>query len=627
MELKEIVKKVLRYNKNSNVNLLEKAYEFSRNKLQSKARLSGGLWIQHYLDVANLAADLKMDDESISAALMHGIIARGDTSLDKIERDFGKEIASLVSGIDKLNRIKKGITVKEHSNEDIKKVLLAAGRDIRIILIKLCDKLANMRELEYLPREEQKKISKEVMEIYAPLAYRLGIGRIKSELEDLAFRYLEPKIYSDISKEIMDKRKIGQSLIYKTKRILSKEFDKDNIDANVYGRVKTIYSIYKKLTSRSYRLGKMHDIVALRIVTKTLDECYKVLKIVHNNFRPVQGAFKDYIATPKPNGYQSLHTSIYDGNNNIIEVQIRDEKMNEIAEEGIASHFEYKGIKRSGDFDKRLGWVKELVSRKEGNSNLDIELFSDKIFVFTPKGKMLELTSGSTPLDFAYEIHSDIGNKCVGAIVNRKIVPLKAELDNGDVVEIITSKNHKPSSDWLKFVKTSKARQAIHRAIKSSGKIPISSYSSKIDENKNVEKGLIYVENIRNARINLAKCCNPIPGDKITGKKASAGKINIHKINCNAANGRMINASWKEIKDISIELIVKASDRVGLMAEIMNSVASFGLSVRDAKGKTFKDNSAECSFKVNVLNLEQLLNLIKRINKISCVKNVYLGDF
>ena len=424
MEFKDLVKRVLRYNKNTNVDLLWKAYQFSSHTLGDAIRPSGEKWIEHYLQVASLAVDLKLDDVCIATSLMHGIIKRGNVTKGKLKNEFGDEITSILEGIDKLNKIKDSVKSKNYKNEDLRKVLLATSKDIRIILIKLCDKVVNMRELNHFSREEQKRISQEVMDLYVPLAYRLGIGKIKSELEDLYLKYLYPKIYYEISKKIEENMKDGNTLIYKIKRFLSKKIEEENIKFEIYGRVKSINSIYRKLKDRTYKLGNMYDLIALRILTKTVDDCYRVLRIVHSNFRPIQGSFKDYIAFPKPNGYQSLHTSVFDSANNILEFQIRTEEMHSLAEEGVASHFEYKGFIKDKDFDKRLGWMKQLVLDKSSNK-LDIELFSDHIFVFTPEGKMVELPHDSTPIDFAYQVHSDIGDKCAGAIVNGKIVPFK----------------------------------------------------------------------------------------------------------------------------------------------------------------------------------------------------------
>ena len=623
MEFKDLVKKILRYNKNADISLIERSYKFSKETVENKKRLSGSDWVDHYLDVANLLADLRVDDTCIAAALMHGIIKRSNLSLSTIKREFGEDIAAIIEGLDKLDKIKRNVATTEYNNEDLRKVLLAVSKDIRIILIKLCDKLANMRELEYLPKDEQKRIAREVMDIYAPLAYRLGIGKIKSELEDLSFKYLEPKIYSDIRKKIQERTEQGHVVIYKIKNFLNKEFKKEKIEAEVYGRVKSVHSVYKKLIDRSYKLGNMFDIVALRVLTHNLDDCYKVLKILHTNFRPVPTGFRDYIATPKPNGYRSLHTSIYDNENNVIEFQIRTVEMHEMAEEGAASHFGYKGMSSNKEFDRKLNWIKQLVTKN--SSKLDVEMFGDHIFVFTPKGKMVELRSGSTPVDFAYEIHSDIGDKCVGAMVNGKMVQLKTELDNGDIVEIITSKNRKPSTEWLKFVKTTKAKQRIQHSLKSVGKVTMSAYNKR-EEKIDLEEELIHLENTKYSIINFARCCRPVPCDKIVGKIKSVGKVNIHKIECSAANGKLVKASWKEFENKKVELIIISIDRMGLLAEILNSVASMKLNVSDVKGKALKDNSAECSFKVVVKNLEELLNLIKRLNKVNGVKKVYLGD-
>ena len=624
MNINDLIKKIIRYNKNSNIELINKAYKIADRLLKDKKRLSGNPLIDHCIDVANILSDFKTDDFAICAALIHPI-KKTDVGFNIIKNELGEEVFLIIQGLEKLSFIKQNLTKTEYNPDDLRKVLIVATNDPRIILVKLCDKLVNMRELEYLPNDQQTKISREVMDIYAPLAYRLGIGKIKSELEDLGFKYTQPKIYRDISNKMKDKIEHGQLIIYNIKKILNHEFIKENIKAEIHGRVKSVYSIYKKIVDRSYRLDDIKDVVALRLIVYDIDDCYKILKILHNNFRPIQNTFKDYIAMPKPNGYQSLHVSVYDKNNNLVEFQIRTLEMHEICETGIASHFSYKGYKSNKDFDKRIDWIKEILQNE--SSKLNIDIFSDHIFVFTPKGKMIQLPNYSTPIDFAYYLHSSIGDKCTGAIVNRKLIPLKSILNNGDIVEIITSNKQKPSSEWLKFVKTTKAKQHINRWLKNNGKLAISGYGKKIEEKSEIGDSLIQVESSKNSKINFAKCCNPIPGDRIIGKTLSAKKINIHKYDCSSAKGKLVKANWKDFNDQDIEIIITANDRSGLLAEILNSIAAFGLNATEARGKIIGDDSAQCSFKVKIKDTKTLLDLIARIKNIKNVKAIYLGNF
>ena len=625
MELKNLIKKILRYNKNAKIELINTAYNYADKILNKEERKSKEQSIIHCLKVADEVANLKLDDNTIIASLLHTIIKKG-ADKKEIKFIFGDEVIHLLENLDKMSQIKKNIAGKINGSENLRKVLLAASKDIRVLLIKLCDKLVNLRDLNFLTQEEINRIAKESMELYAPLAYRLGIGKIKSELEDLSFKYLDQKKYEETEEKENQIRKHGEKAIFKLKNILEKELKKEQISADVQARVKHIYSIYKKIISKSYDINDMSDIIGIRIIVDTIDNCYKTLRIVHLNFRPIPQKFKDYIAIPKPNGYQSLHTAVVDNEGKIFEVQIRTLEMHQIAEEGIAAHFTYKGLQRENEkFDRKIAWLKELVGSKN-NSNIGLEFFSDQIFVFSPKGKLVELTSNATPLDFAYHIHTSIGNKCIGAKVNGKLVPLKTELENGDIIEIVTSKTQKPSRDWLKIVKTTRARDAIRHELKEKGQITSSVYSTS-EEKVTLEEGLISIENIKNSKIKFAMCCNPLPGDEIAGMKTGMNKITIHKIICNnVQKNNTIKCKWLNINDKIIGLSINAEDRPGLFAEILNSVASFGLNVENAKGKTLGNNAAECTFKIKIKDLEQLKNIVFRIKKIKNVKNVYLTE-
>ncbi len=629
MELNDLVKKVLRYNKNADIGKIEKAYNFAEKEVSAKTRLSGEKWIKHFLVVADLMADLKADDDAIAAALMHGILKTGKVTKKQLTKEFSLEVTDIIEGISDISKLKKDITSKKYDPESLRKVLLAASRDIRIIIIKLCDKLANIRDLDFVEKKEQKRMAQEVIDIYAPLAYRLGFGKIKSELEDLAFKYLEPGAYKDISNMLEKTRKNGEAKLAKVKRGLDVEFRKSKINAEIKFRVKHIYSIYKKILEKSEYAKNFHDVLAIRILTDKVEDCYNTLRIVHSLFRPLPNLLEDYIAMPKPNGYQSIHTTVALDDGSIMEVQIRTKEMHEAAEEGIAAHFNYKGMNKDEEFDRKLSWIKQLVSNKSGTPNIGIEFFSDHVYVFTPKGKMLELPVDSTPIDFAYHIHSDLGSKCIGAKINGKIVNLKTRLSNGDIVEIITSKTRNPNMEWLKFVKTSKARSKIKQELKRLGKPTIQAYSSEIQEKLEVESGLVSVVGIKYPGIRFASCCNPLPGESIIGINTGVNKVTVHKSECSSLKNtakKIVKCVWKEFKDKEIVFLISAEDRPGLFAEILNSVAAFGLNVTGAKGKTIGNNQAECSFKVKILDINQLNQLISRIKKIKNVKNINLAN-
>ena len=625
MEIKDLVKKVLRYNKNADIELINKAYKFSENKLEEKKRASGKKWAEHYLEVADLLAEAKADDNTICCALMHGLLNKG-VEEKEIKKEFGENILELLKNIELMTEIKKNIIKQEYEKEGLRKVLLAASKDIRALLIKLCDKLINMRELDFLEEKERNRIAKETMEVYAPLAYRLGMGKIKAELEDLAFRHLEPEKYKDIENKVEKLREFEEHRIYKIKKLIENKINKEGIKAEVYGRVKQIYSIYKKALEKEEFKDVWYDVIAIRIITENVEECYNSLRIVHTTFRHIPARFKDYIALPKPNGYQSIHTTIIDEDNSLVEVQIRTREMHELAEEGIASHFSYKGITQSKDFDKKMIWMKQLL-QDESAKNFDINFFGDEIFVFTPKGKTVELPKGSTPIDFAYYLHTDLGRTCVGAKINGKIEALETELQNGDVVEIITSKSHTPSIDWLKLVRTNKAKEKIKQEIKNKKGIivNISRNNEEIIEEATI--GLIKIQSLKGKKAKLAQCCNPLPGDQIEGALAGFKTVNVHKKQCENLKKIKKNkckVEWINPKNEYIELVVKGEDRTGIFAEILNTAASIKIQIKNAKGKEVNKNLAEFRFGFDPESLEQVIELINRIKKIKGTKNVYI---
>ncbi len=627
MDIKALAKKVLRYHKEADVTLLEKAYNSSYELLKDRNRASGQPLINHYLDVAYEVADLKLDEKAVAAALLHGLLNKG-ADQKEIKKSFGEEIFGILNNIEKISVIKKNLSSKTNEFESLRKVLLAASKDIRSVIIKICDKLVNLRDLEYLSENERKRIAKESMEIYAPLAYRLGMGKIKSEIEDLAFEYVDETQYKNLELKVNNIRKDGEKLIFRFKKLIEKELEKEGINATVQARVKHIYSIYRKIVDRSYDINNMADIVGFRIIVNNLDDCYKSLKVVHSNFRPIPSKFKDYIALPKPNGYQSLHTSVVDDEGRIFEIQIRTQEMHDISEEGIASHFLYKKVSHENQFDKKLNWLKQIVENRDESNNFDVDFFGDQIFVFTPKGKVIELPTKSTILDFAYSVHSDIGNHCTGAKVNGNFVALKEELENGDIVEIITSKTQKPSREWLKLARTTKARAKIKQALKEIGKVVTRVYSNAEESKKDLGETLLVFDGDKRTKIKLALCCTPTPGDNIIGIKSSNFRLMVHKKNCKdiaKTKKKNIKVSWRSNFKEPVVIIINAKDRPGLFKEILNSVGRLNITIGKAKGKPVGDGDLECSFSADVGNLDKLNEILNRINKVKNVKKVYIS--
>lgn len=470
LRFNDILERLLSYNPHADVELLKKAYVFSAKVHSGQLRLSGEPYLIHPLEVGGILTQLKLDVASVATGLLHDAVEDTLTTLKEVRENFGEEITQLVDGLTKISQISLRST-EEGQAENYRKMILAMVKDIRVILIKLADRLHNMRTLKYHSPEKQVEIAHETLDIYAPLAHRLGIDWIKSELEDLAFRYLHPDIYDDIQRRIAKKERERTRYIEEVKRILMKKLYENRIEGEVTGRTKQIYSIYLKMKEQNIDFDQVYDLTAFRVIVDTIKECYDVLGIIHSLWKPIPGKFKDYIGLPKENMYQSLHTSVIGPYGERIEIQIRTREMHKIAEEGIAAHWKYKEgrIIEEAD-DKRFTWLRQLLEwqrdlkdNAEFLETVKVDLFPNEVYVFTPKGEVKQFPRGATPVDFAYSIHSDVGNRCTGAKVNGKIVPLRYEFRSGDTVEIITSPGQKPSKDWLKFVKTSRAKTKIRQ--------------------------------------------------------------------------------------------------------------------------------------------------------------------
>ncbi|HHL39752.1 MAG TPA: bifunctional (p)ppGpp synthetase/guanosine-3',5'-bis(diphosphate) 3'-pyrophosphohydrolase [Deltaproteobacteria bacterium] len=475
VRLEDILERIASYNPGADLDTIKKAYVFAGMVHKGQIRQTGEPYLSHPLEVAYILAGLKMDSTTVATGLLHDTVEDTHTTLENIERVFGAEVARLVDGLTKLS----GMTFEKKRDREVesfRKMLLAMANDIRVIVIKLADRLHNMRTLAPLRPEKRRKIAQETLDIYAPLANRLGIGWMKTELEDLCFRYLEPDKYEWLKEKVARGVTERESYIRKVREIIAAKLADNGIEAEVTGRPKHLYSIYKKMQDQELEFENIHDLIAFRVVVKEVRDCYTVLGVVHSNWRPVPGRFKDYIALPKPNGYQSLHTTVFGPYGERMEVQIRTEQMHNVAEYGVAAHWKYKEGKvvRQGRDERNFAWLRQLLEWQRDLTDSDefmetvkVDLFPEEVFVFTPGGDIKELPVGATAVDFAYAIHTDVGHRCTGAKVNGRMVPLRHPLKNGDVVEIITSPNHKPSPDWLNFVASSRARTKIRQWLKS----------------------------------------------------------------------------------------------------------------------------------------------------------------
>jgi guanosine-3',5'-bis(diphosphate) 3'-pyrophosphohydrolase len=473
IRLNDILEKVAAYNPIADLNLIRKTYVYCAKVHQGQTRLSGEPYIIHPMEVAGLLADLKLDVPTIVTGFLHDTIEDTLATSQELTETFGEEVASLVEGVTKISKIHFK-TKQESQAENFRKMLLAMADDIRVILVKLADRLHNMRTLEFQPETKQRSIARETMDIYAPIANRLGISWVKVELEDLAFRYLNPEIYFDLEKKISLKKQEREAFVEEAKKIISEKLAIHEIKGEVAGRSKHLFSIYRKMEKRTVEFEEIYDLLAIRIQVDDVRECYEVLGVIHSAWKPIPGRFKDYIAMPKGNMYQSLHTTVIGPHGDRMEVQIRTHEMHRVADAGIAAHWKYKegkgydekDVKRFAWLRQLLEWQKELQDSKEFMDSVKVDLFPEEVYVFTPKGDVKGFPKGSTPIDFAYAVHTDVGHRCVGAKVNGKLVPLKYELKNGDIIEVITSPHHTPSKDWLKIVQSSRARNKIRNWIK-----------------------------------------------------------------------------------------------------------------------------------------------------------------
>jgi guanosine-3',5'-bis(diphosphate) 3'-pyrophosphohydrolase len=473
--IEDVVAEARRHRPSINVGLIERAHGFAATAHEGQLRASGEPYISHPVEVAYYLATLQSDAETLAGALLHDVPEDTEITIPDIEKRFGREVAKLVDGVTKLSKFGSARSVEEQQAENIRKMFLAMAEDVRVVIIKLADRLHNMRTLQFLPVEKQARIAHQSMDIYAPLAHRLGMWQIKWELEDLSFKYIEPEKFRQLVDMLADRRKVRESFVTKSINILRKELAKVGLTADISGRPKHLYSIAKKMERKGVDFDEIYDVNAVRLLVDDVKDCYAALGVVHSLWRPIPGQFDDYIAMPKANMYQSLHTAVIGPDAKPLEVQIRTSQMHEVAEAGIAAHWRYKeGSRGDRRYDEKLAWVRQLIDWQrevadatEFVEGLKLEVFQDQVFVFTPKGDVKDLPNGATPLDFAYRIHTDVGHRTIGAKANNRLVPLDYRLHNGDIVEIITTKAaHGPSRDWLNIVQTSSAREKIRQWFK-----------------------------------------------------------------------------------------------------------------------------------------------------------------
>ena len=466
-KFRDLMRRMQESRPQDDLTIIKKAYDYSLKHHEGQSRASGEPYLVHPLEVALVLAEMKMDPVAVAAGLLHDSVEDTSVTIVDIRKEFGEQVAHIVEGVTKISKIDFA-TREEQQAENLRKMMLAMVDDIRVVLIKLADRLHNMRTLEHLDPERQRKIAEETLEIYAPIAHRLGMGKIRGELEDLGFRFLDPGGYEQVAKAVDARRKEGEAFLAKMQVIIVDKLKEAGIQARVESRIKRLSSIHKKLQRQHIAIDQVYDLFAMRVITRSLQDCYAVLGIIHNLWRPVPGRIKDFIAMPRPNFYQSLHTSVITEDGTPFEIQIRSEDMHKVAEEGIAAHWKYKDGPVSAQDEQRLAWLRQVVEWQrdvsdpnEFLSTLKVDLYPEEVYTFTPKGKVVVLPRDATPIDFAYTIHTEVGHTCTGAKVNGRMVPLRHKLHSGDIVEILTQPGHKPSRDWLGLVKSSRSRNKI----------------------------------------------------------------------------------------------------------------------------------------------------------------------
>ena len=709
---------------------IKRAYDYAAVLHEGQFRQSGEPYISHPLTVAEIVAGLELDTDSICAALLHDTVedCADKTDLKEIEKLFGQDVCTLVDGLTKI--VTLSVEDKEDQHiENLRKMLLAMSKDVRVIFIKLCDRLHNMRTLDAKSEHKQRLVALETMQVYAPLAHRLGMQRVKLELENFGLRYLDPIGYNEVNTDIEKKYGMNRNFIEHIRKLVDDKMTENNIHFTLEGRIKSVYSIYKKMYNQNKSFDEIYDFYALRIIVETELECYTALGLVHEMFKSIPGRFKDYISTPKPNLYRSLHTTVIGRDGVPFEVQIRTREMHEIAEYGVAAHWKYKSGERSKEsIDKKLEWIARLIETEDGTRDpeefmnaIKTDIFHDETFVFTPKGDVIALPQGSTVIDFAYAIHSAVGNKMTGAKINGMIVPIDRVPQNGEIVEIMTSSSTKgPSRDWLKIVKTSEARNKIRQWFKKEkradnivlgrqlvelefkkfstpyteqqrteivtnvgsrigfnsaedlyntvgyGGLPISKIAQKLHDEfervvkpepvapvitsaeqvktaspiKSTSKGGVIVDGASGCQVKFAKCCNPLPGDRIIGFVTKGYGISVHKCDCpNVVAGlkneeqadRWLEAHWESrahenVANVYEAMIqVYAYDRISMIADITTALAEMKVSILQISSQMRGEGRAVINITVSCKNMEHLKSIVSRLKQLRDVEDVTRG--
>ncbi len=635
--------------------LVRKAYRVANEAHAGQVRLSGEPYVAHCIAVAKILAQLGLDIKTIAAGLLHDVLEDSDVSLDALSRDFGEEVAYMVDGVSKIRALNMpaGVDPKEAKQAiNLRKMMVATAKDVRIILIKLADRLHNMRTIEYLPDEKIKRISRETLDLYAPLAHRLGIARWKWELEDHAFHHLYPNEYRDMAAQVAMKRREREAWLESTIAFLERRLTEAEVSARVIGRPKHLYSIYQKMMQQGKDFSQVMDVLAVRIITQTVADCYNALGLVHQMWPPVPGRFKDYIAMPKVNMYQSIHTVVMRENGLPLEVQIRTEDMDRTAREGICAHWRYKEFER-GDrkLDEQLEWLRQmyewLVDAHAPDELVDSvrrDVSIVDVYVFTPKGEVKELPSGATPLDFAYFIHSDIGNQCIGARVNGRMVPLRYNLQTGDVVEILRSKNQTPHKDWLDIVVTGKARTRIRQALREIGELkPVDDPSRKesgrlIPSKRKVQtvrhvddatrEKLVRIDGAKSVAVTFAKCCNPMPGHAVLAYATRGTGITVHRADCKIFHSqkrdasRIIPAWWEGDEQFEAGMRVVTGHRPNVIADITNAIRPLNITITNAKYSPGENGKSAFEFTFEASDMHSVELVMRTLRTVSGVTAV-----
>ncbi len=712
-DLEQLLDRVKSYQADADLGVVRKAYEFSAKAHEGQLRRSGEPYLQHPIAVAGVLTSLKTDVTAIVAGLLHDTLEDTVATPEQLEREFGKDVVHLVDGVTKIGKITFK-SYEEKQAENFRKMVLSMADDIRVVLIKLADRLHNMRTLEHLSPSKRQAIAQETVEIYAPLANRLGIGWIKNELEDLCLKHLKPDVYEMLRVRVAKRDEDRQQYIQEVIQLVNQALKDNGLSGQVYGRPKHLYGIYQKMNKQSISFEEVYDLTALRIVTDTKMNCYAMVGVIHSLWRPVPGRFKDYIAIPKSNLYQSLHTTVVGPKGEHVEFQIRTEDMHRVAEYGIAAHWKYKEQGRVAERDsKAFGWLhqfvewqQDLTDNRQFMDSVKLDLFHDVVYVFTPKGIVKELPKGSTPVDFAFAIHTEVGDHCVGAKVNGKIVPLKHQLTSGDTVEILTSPTQTPHKDWLKFVRTSRAKTKIKHWIKveeqkrsieigrrllesefrrhgmapaqmlksqelfhaaqqcgfdttdelaaavgfgnlssaevllkltapsqgAAGAVHEKAVPQKAAVGKSDDKG-VKVKGARDLLMQLSRCCNPVPGDRILGYITRGRGLTIHAIDCPNLEAldydreRLVEVEWDTSTPgtHAVKVSVMTEDKTGVLANVSSAIAECHANISRAEIATREDRKAVLDFIVEVSgtqHLDQVLKSIERVDGVITARRV-----